>query len=143
MTNHSRPGRDAGVVTPIEMMYLLVFAVVATALLGFLGRLHAAGVQVGTVAQAAARSASLAPTSAAGIAAALTAVGSSTLSSQCRDRPTTTVGWSPSSNGTWHGGTVSVRVSCVIDNSTLAGWWAPGSRTIQVSDTQPIDRYQR
>ena len=50
--------RDAGVVTPIEMMFVLVFVLLAVGFLGFLGRLHAAGVQVSNTSQSAARAAS-------------------------------------------------------------------------------------
>jgi len=34
-------------------------------------------------------------------------------------------------------------VSCTVHNRSLTGVWAPGSRTVTMSDTQPIDRYQR
>ena len=134
---------DRGVVTPIEMMYLLAFAVVAVAMLGYLGHLHAAGVQVNNAAQLAARSASLARSSGAGIAAAQSAVDRSSFAARCTHRPTTMVDWTPSPAGTWQGGTVRVRVSCTLANNTIAGWWMPGQRTITMTDSQPIDRYQR
>ena len=51
--------RDAGIVTPVETMYLLVLTVAAVAVIGFLGRLHAAGVETTAVAQAAAHNAEL------------------------------------------------------------------------------------
>ena len=37
---------EAGIATPIEMMYLLVFCLLAVLFVGFLGRLQAAGVEV-------------------------------------------------------------------------------------------------
>lgn len=135
--------RDAGVVTPVEMMYLLVFALVAVAFIGFLGRLHAAGVQVTNVSQAAARAASLTADSDEGRAAAQAAVDESTLVSRCATPPLASLDWQPSTTGSWQGGSVTVTVTCTVSNSELSGLWAPGERTIAVSDTQPIDRYKR
>jgi Flp pilus assembly protein TadG len=139
MTHH----RDAGVVAPVETMYLLVFAIVVTALIAFLGRLHAAGVEVSAVAQAAARAASMEPSSAAAVTAAERAVVDSPLATRCAGSPSTEVDWSPSPTGTWQGGSVRVRVVCTVSNASLAGGLLPGTRTISASDSQPIDRYQR
>ncbi|MFM7685253.1 MAG: hypothetical protein ACKPDI_04920, partial [Actinomycetota bacterium] len=50
---------DDGVATPVEMLGLLVFCLLAVAFLGYLGRLHATGVMVTTAAQSAARAASI------------------------------------------------------------------------------------
>jgi hypothetical protein len=135
--------RDAGVVTPVEMMYLLVFVVVATACITFLGRLHAASVEVNGVAQAAARAASMESTSQAGAAAARRTVAASTLASRCAAAPTAEIAWTPSPTGTWHGGAVRVQVRCTVTNTSLAGGLLPGARTISGADSQPIDRYQR
>jgi Flp pilus assembly protein TadG len=134
---------DRGIVTPVEMMFVLVFALVALAFLGFVGRLHAAGVQVTNTAQAAARSASLEASRDAAVNAAQDIVASSTLTSRCTTPPTAALAWTPSPIGTWHGGSLTVTVSCTIDNAALTGVWTPGSRTISVSDTQPIDRYDQ
>jgi len=135
--------RDAGVVTPVEMMYLLVFVVVATACITFLGRLHAASVEVNGVAQAAARAASMESTSQAGAAAARRTVAASTLPTRCASEPTAEIAWTPSPTGTWHGGAVRVQVRCTVTNTSLAGGLLPGARTISGTDSQPIDRYQR
>jgi hypothetical protein len=135
--------RDAGVVTPVEMMYLLVFVVVATACITFLGRLHAASVEVNGVAQAAARAASMESTSQAGAAAARRTVAASTLAARCAAAPTAEIAWTPSPTGTWHGGAVRVQVRCTVTNTSLAGGLLPGARTISGADSQPIDRYQR
>lgn len=135
--------RDGGMVTAVEMMYLLVFLVVALAFFAYLGRLHAAGVQVSNTAQSAARAASLTADRDAGSAAAQQAVDSSTLPSRCSAPPTARLSWQPSSTGSWHGGSVTVTVDCRIDNAGLSGIWTPGSRTVSVADTQPIDRYKR
>ncbi len=134
---------DRGMVTPIETMYLLVLAVVAIALLGYLGRLHAAGVEVSAVAQAAARAASLAPSSSTGAAAARSTVADSPLARRCAGGARTEVVWSASPTGTWHGGSVTVRIRCTVTQASLAGVWAPGSQTFAVADTQPIDRFRR
>jgi Flp pilus assembly protein TadG len=135
--------RDAGVVTPVEMMYLLVFVVVATACITFLGRLHAASVEVNGVAQAAARAASMESTSRAGTAAAQRTVAASALAARCASAPTAEIAWTPSPTGTWHGGAVRVQVRCTVTNTSLAGGLLPGARTISGADSQPIDRYQR
>lgn len=133
--------RDRGVVTPVEMMYLLVFCLVAVFFLGFLGRLHAAAVEVTNTAQAAARAASLEPSPAAAEAAVRDTVDASSLSARCA--PVTTLRWSPSATGSWRGGSVTVEISCTVHNSELTGVWSPGSRTVVMRDTQPVDRYHR
>jgi len=134
---------DDGIATPVEMMYLLIFCLVAVLFLGFLGRLHGAGVQVTNTAQAAARAASQAPTSALAQRAAEDVVETSSLSTRCDGGARVRVTWALSPSGAWQGGSVTVQVTCTVDNQTLSGVWAPGSRTVAMSDTQPIDRYQR
>lgn len=125
------------------MMYLLVFVLVAVGFIGFVGRLHSAGVQVTNTSQAAARAASLTANSDEGRVAAQVAVDASTLTSRCSSRPRADMSWSPSTTGSWQGGSVTVTVTCTVGNDELSGLWAPGDRTISVSDTQPIDRYKR
>lgn len=134
---------DEGTATPVEMMYLLIFCVVAVVFLGFLGRLHAAGVQVTNAAQAAARAASLAPDPAAATRAAQGSVAASPLRSRCQGGARATMSWTPSLTGTWQGGSVTVRVTCVVRNQALTGVWSPGVRTVTMTDVQPVDRYQR
>ena len=134
---------DDGVATPGEMMYLLVFCMVAVLFIGYLGRLHTAGVQVTNAAQAAARAASLASNPADGLEAAQDSVDTRALRRRCRGGADVDVTWVPSPTGSWQGGSVTVRVTCVVRNSSLAGVWVPGRRTVVVSDTQPIDRYHR
>lgn len=136
-------GDDVGLATPVEMMYLLVFCLVAIVFLGFVGRLHAAGLEVANAAQSAARSASMAPDSTSAQVAALKAVDVYGLRTRCSGGPMVVMSWDPSSTGSWQGGSVTVRVSCTVRNQTLTGVWSPGSRTVVMSDTQPIDRYQR
>ena len=138
-----RAERDRGVVGAVEMLYLLLFGLAAILFIGYLGRLHAAGVQVAHASQAAARLASQAPSSAAAESAARGAVEESSLASRCDGALATSMSWIPSASGTWRGGSVTVEISCTVDNGELAGLWAPGSRTIAASDTQPVDRYQR
>lgn len=138
-----RRGDDSGVATPVEMMYLLVFCLVVVVFLGFVGRLHAAGVQVANAAQSASRSASMAPDPIAAQEAALEAVDVYGLQSRCTGGPTVVMSWDPSSSGSWQGGSVTVSVSCTVRNQSLTGVWSPGSRTVAMTDTQPIDRYQR
>lgn len=138
-----RRGDDSGFATPVEMMYLLVFCLVVVVFLGFVGRLHAAGVQVANAAQGAARSASMAPNPAAAQVAAVEAVDVSGLQSRCAGGPRVVMSWNPSPTGLWQGGSVTVTVSCTVRNQSLTGVWSPGSRTVEMTDTQPIDRYQR
>ena len=134
---------DDGFATPVEMMFLLVFCLVAVFFLGYLGRLHAAGVQVTNTAQSAARAASQAPDPATARLAAGNVVASSSLAQQCTGRPTVTMTWAPSTTGTWQGGSVTIQISCTVHNRSLSGVWSPGDRTVIMRDTQPIDRYQR
>ena len=135
--------RDAGVITAVEMLYLLVFGLVALLFLGYLGRLHAAAIQVENTSQAAARAASLAADRPAAEAAVQTAVAQSTIAARCSGAAAASLTWSPSPTGSWQGGSVTVTIRCTIANDDLAGIWTPGDRTISASDTQPIDRYQR
>lgn len=139
----TRRGDDSGVATPVEMMYLLVFCLIVVVFLGFVGRLHAAGLQVANAAQSAARSASMAPNAAAAREAALEAVDVYGLQSRCIGGPTVVMSWNPSPTGSWQGGSVTVSVSCTVRNQSLTGVWSPGSRTVEMTDTQPVDRYQR
>lgn len=134
---------DDGIATPVEMMYLLIFCLVAIVFLGFVGRLHAAGVQVTNGAQAASRAASIAPNPTAAQQAASAAVASSTLASRCLGGPQVRLTWAASPTGTWQGGSVTVQVSCTVRNQSLTGVWSPGTRTVTMRDTQPVDRYQR
>ncbi len=134
---------EDGIATPVEMMYLLVFCLVAVLFLGFLGRLQAAGVEITNTAQAAARAASQAPSSALAELSAEQVVAASTLGQRCVGGALVDLSWAPSPSGSWQGGSVTVRVSCTVINQSLAGVWAPGARTVTIDDTQPIDRYQR
>jgi Flp pilus assembly protein TadG len=134
---------EDGVATPVEMMYLLIFCIVAVVFLGFVGRLHAAGVQVTNTAQSAARAASIAPDPVTAQQAANAAVAASSLAGRCQGGGQVRLTWAPSSIGTWQGGSVTVQVSCTVRNQSLTGVWAPGVRTVIMRDTQPIDRYQR
>ncbi len=141
MTSHMHG--DDGIATPVEMMYLLIFCLVAVLFIGFLGRLQAAGVEVTNTAQAAARVASQAPSSGLAQQAAENLVSTSSLAARCDGGARVWMTWTPSSSGTWQGGSVTTQVSCTVRNQSLTGVWAPGSRTVTMSDTQPIDRYQR
>ncbi len=134
---------EDGLATPVEMMYLLIFCLAAVLFLGFLGRLQAAGVEVTNTAQAAARAASQAPSASAAQTAAQGVVAASALAHRCDGGATVRVSWAKSRAGTWQGGSVTVELACTVDNNSLAGVWAPGSRTVTMGDRQPIDRYQR
>jgi Flp pilus assembly protein TadG len=143
MNEPSTPSCDRGVATPVEMMYLLVFCMVAVLFVGFLGRLHATGVEVSNVAQSAARAASMAPTPEAAASAASAAVSASPLRGRCSGGARSATQWTPSPLGTWQGGSVTVTVRCTVENRALAGVWMSGARTVTMRDTQPVDRYQR
>jgi Flp pilus assembly protein TadG len=134
---------DAGTITAVEMLGVVAFGLVALLFLGYLGRLHAAAIQVQNAAQAAARAASQARGAGDAEFASSSAVAASALRSRCNAALSTNVSWSPSPTGGWQGGSVTVTISCTVANDELAGVWAPGARTIVASDTQPIDRYQR
>lgn len=141
-SNDDRVGRDRGVNTPIEMMALTSLCLVAFLFIGFLGRLHAAGVEVTSVARAAAREASMATSASSASGVALRVVSGSVLARRCGST-STAMTWQPSSSGTWQGGSVTVVVSCVVRSSALVGMWVPGSRTVTMRDTQPIDWYHQ
>jgi hypothetical protein len=134
---------DRGVVTPVEMIGVAIATMAAVVFLGFLGRLHAAAVQVTNVAQSAARAASLATDPTAAERAALEVVSSSPLGTRCVGGGRTTLAWAPSSTGEWRGGSVTVTVECSLRLQSLAAVWVPGSHDVAMSDTQPVDRYQR
>ena len=133
---------DRGVASPVEMMMVLVVCLVAVMFISFLGRLHAAGVEVTTVAQSAARAASLTNGPVAARETAADVVASSELATRCSTAPTASVTCERSALGGWRGGSVTVRVTCVMDNSSLAAMWAPGRHTVRVSDTQRVDVYR-
>lgn len=134
---------DAGVVTPIETMYVMIFALIAIAFLGYLGRSIGAGVEVTNAAQDGARAASIAVDPDAAQIAANSAVTRSGLPAQCRGTASADFAWQPSDTGDWRGGTVTVTVSCTVTNRSLTTLWSPGLRTITVSDTQVVDRFRR
>jgi Flp pilus assembly protein TadG len=133
---------DDGVATPVEMLGLLIFCLLSVAFLGYLGRLHATGLQVTTAAQSAARAASIEATPAAAQSAASAAVGES-LGGRCAVPPTVRMSWSAGPAGAWRGGSVTVQVWCEVPNRSLTPLWVPGARTLMMSDTQPVDRYRR
>ena len=133
---------DSGVATPVEMIVLLLFGVMAMALLGYLGALHAAGVEVTSAAQSAARAGSMAASPTAAQQAANAAV-QQVLVGRCGGGTSTRMSWTPSSTGSWRGGAVTVEVRCTVTNRALGGPFAGGSRTLVASDTQPVDRYRR
>lgn len=135
--------QDDGIATPVEMMYLLVFCLVAMLFIGYVGRLHAAGVEVTNAAQSAARAASLAADPLSAERAAVAAANTTQLQRRCRDGVQVAVRTDRSAAGTWQGGSVTVTVTCTIRTQELVGVWAPGWRTVAMSDQQPVDRYQR
>ncbi|MFZ4719763.1 MAG: hypothetical protein ACOYMR_10080 [Ilumatobacteraceae bacterium] len=134
---------ERGLASPVEMMFMLAFCVLAVLFLGFVGRLHAAGVQVANVAQSAARSASMASGPAAARAAAAQVVQTSPLGARCIDGAHLSMSWRASAVGTWQGGAVHVSVSCNVSNQSLTGVWSPGRRSVVMGDTQVVDRYRR
>ncbi len=134
--------RDVGTATPVEMIVLLLFGVMAMAFLGYLGALHGAGVEVTSAAQSAARAGSMAATPVAAQKAAAVAA-QQVLSGRCTGGPATRLTWTASAAGAWRGGAVTVEVRCVVSNRSLGGAFAGGSRTLVASDTQPVDRYRR
>ena len=134
---------DRGMSTPVEMLILTIASIVAVVFLCFLGRLHATGVQVTNVAQSAARAASLEIDEFAGERAAVDVVDRSPLRDRCVGGGHASMSWSPSTTGEWRGGSVTVTVECQVKLQSLTTLWAPGSRSVVMSDTQPVDRYQR
>ena len=134
---------DSGVATPIEMLFMVIATLAALVFLSFLGRLHAAAVEVTNVAQAAARAASLEPDASSAERAALDMVEGSSLRGRCAGGAHALLSWSPSSTGEWRGGSVTVTVQCRVRLQSLTTLWVPGAHDVVMSDTQPVDRYQR
>jgi Flp pilus assembly protein TadG len=125
------------------MIAMVIATLAALLFLGFVGRLHAAGVQVTNVAQAAARAASMEIDAVAAERAAIAVVDSSPLRSRCEGGGRARLSWSPSQSGEWRGGSVTVAVECRVQLQSLTTLWVPGSRSVVMSDTQPVDQYQR
>lgn len=125
--------RDVGTATPVEMIVLLLFGVMAMGFLGHLGALHAAGVEVTSAAQSAARAGSMAASPTAAQKAATAAV-QQVLMGRCVGGASTRLTWGPSPTGSWRGGAVTVEVRCAVRGV---------ARTLIATDTQPVDRYRR
>jgi len=131
---------DAGQALGPEMLMLLVLALAAWSVLAWLGRLNATGQDIENTAQSAARAASQQTNPTDAHTAATRAVALSNLVSPCADAPSTNMTWQPGPTGTWRGGSVTVTLTCTIDNAEP---FAGGGRTISASDTQVIDRFQQ
>ena len=132
--------RDDGQAIGPEMLVLLVFALAAWGLLAWLGRLNATAQDIENTAQAAARAASQQTNPTDANTAATRAVARSNLISPCTDQPSTDIAWQPGPTGTWRGGSVTVTLTCTIDNTEPI---TSDGRTISASDTQVIDRFQQ
>jgi Flp pilus assembly protein TadG len=119
---------------------LLVLALAAWSAIAWLGRLNATGQDLENTAQSAARAASQQTSPADAETAASRAVSLSNLASPCTDQPATELTWQPGPTGTWRGGSVTVTLTCTIDNAEP---FSGQGRTVSASDTQVIDRFQQ
>jgi hypothetical protein len=119
---------------------LLVLALAAWSVIAWLGRLNATGQDLENTAQSAARAASQQAGPADALTAASSAVSLSNLVSPCTDRPAAELTWQPGPTGTWRGGSVTVTLTCNIDNAEP---FSGQGRTVSASDTQVIDRFQQ
>ncbi len=142
ITTTSDSGRDGGFVSSVEIVYVGFVALLVVVFLGYLGRLTASGVQATNVAQHAARAASLAPSPDEGVSAARSAVDQSGIGDRCESSPAVDVVVTPGAGDPWFGGSVTVTITCDVAQASLSEVWTPGTRTLVVSDTQPIDRFQ-
>ena len=130
---------DSGQSAGPEMMVVLVFVLAAWGLLAWVGRLSSASQDIANTAQSAARAASIAGDPITGQAAAQAAVDASGLPVPCAGAPSVVMVWQGGDNGTWIGGSVTVTLSCSLDNDEpFAG---PG-RTVTAHDTQVIDPFR-
>ncbi len=130
---------DSGQSLGPEIMILLVVALAGWGFLAWLGRLNSTAQDLSNTAQAAARAASQQPGPDTALQAATLAVNGSDLIAPCTSAPTVALTWAPGPTGTWRGGSVTVTLTCHIDNrEPLTGT----GRTISASDTQVVDRYQ-
>jgi Flp pilus assembly protein TadG len=123
-----------------ELMIVLVFALAAWGVLAWLGRLNSTAQDIENTAQSAARAASQQPSPGAARAAANRAVAASSLSTPCMSAPTVAMRWQPGPTGTWRGGSVTVVLTCRIENREP--FTGGAGETISASDTQVIDRFQ-
>lgn len=131
---------DSGQALGPELLVLLVLALAAWSVIAWLGRLNATGQDLENTAQSAARAASQQTSPADAHTAASRAVSLSNLVSPCTDQPVTDLTWQPGPTGTWRGGSVTVTLTCTIDNAEP--FFGP-RRTVSASDTQVIDRFQQ
>jgi Flp pilus assembly protein TadG len=130
--------RDEGQSVGPELMLLLVVALAVWGFLAWLGRLNSTAQDLENTAQSAARAASQESSLDDARNAAERAVGASNLASPCASPPTVAMSWSQGPTGTWRGGSVTVTLTCTVDNTepiTSAG------RTLTATDTQVIDRF--
>jgi Flp pilus assembly protein TadG len=121
------------------LMLLLVFALAAWGFLAWLGRLNSTAQDIENTAQSAARAASQQSNPTDATSAATAAVEASNLVSPCTNQPSVSMTWQPGPTNTWRGGSVTVTLTCQIENrEPITG----AGRTISSSDTQVIDRYR-
>jgi len=130
---------DSGQSVGPEMMLVLVFALVAWGLVSWLGRLTSASQDMVNTAQSAARAASIAADPVAGRVAAQSAIDASELPTPCADSPSVVMAWQAGDDGNWIGGSVTVTLSCTLDNGEP---FSGAGRTVTAHDTQVIDPFR-
>lgn len=130
--------RDDGQSLGPELMLLLVVALAAWGFLSWLGRLNSTAQNLENTAQSAARAASQESNPIDARSAAGRSVGASNLSTPCTAEPALAMSWTPGPTGTWRGGSVTVTLTCSVDNTEPI---RSAGRTISATDTQVIDRF--
>ena len=122
-----------------ELLILLVIGLIGWGFLAWLGRLTSASQDMANTAQSAARAASQQSNPTDALRAATDATNASNLTAPCTGQPRVAMEWNPGPTGTWRGGSVTVTLSCAIDNREA---FTGAGRAISASDTQVIDRYR-
>jgi Flp pilus assembly protein TadG len=130
---------DSGQSVGPELLILLVVALIGWGFLAWLGRLTSASQDIANTAQSAARAASQQSNPTDALRAATDATNASNLAAPCTAQPHVAMEWKPGPTGTWRGGSVTVTLSCAIDNREA---FTGAGRLISASDTQVIDRYR-
>jgi hypothetical protein len=132
---------DRGIVHAVELTYATLVMVLIVAVVAFLGRSAAADSRVASMARVAARAGSLenGPDAAAATARARLIEDGKELGCDFGRAGTIVITTGAGPGGGWLGGSITVRVRCIVHNGRLATLWVPGDRTFAASDTEAIE----
>lgn len=136
MSGYPQGGDSGSLVVELVVLTPVVFALALVALV--FGRVTAAHQQVTESARAAAQMAAVMPTPQGAVVAAAGAVSGGFV----HTRPCARMSVSTDVSDFHPGGSVTVTVTCSVDLSDLSVPGIPGSTSIHVSTTAPVDPYR-